>query len=308
MKLLINEPDRFPHEADTLLREPLELFFGPSIYGTPLNADVVWMRFAPLPLKEFTNLKAIICPATGVDHIKLPRPDIELLSLRGETEFLEDVHATSEFTVGLILAIMRNIDKASQRFVFDRMKFIGSELHGKTVLVVGRGRVGKQVGNILNAFGCLVLYVDKEHDIDASLPMADIVTVHVNLDDSTRGLFNAHMFAKMKRGTYFINTSRGAVVVDNDLIDALNTGRISRAAIDVFDHQRPPMHPKLLLTPHIAGCTDVSMSKCEIFLAKRLVEWKNNPRMPATSCEAANARQPRDHETVLQRVSEGNQV
>lgn len=245
------------------------------------ECEVLWCRlegsYKRATLSEFPNLKVVVTPTTGTDHIDndyCQKHGIEVLSLRGETEFLETVHATAEHTIALMLAVLRHIPFAATRT--ERHPYLlGTELHGKTVLIVGCGRVGKQVGKILDAFGCLVLYCDRDSDLLGTLPLADIVSVHVDLNETTREMFSRPEFTVMKPGAVFINTARGQVVDERELVRWMNQCNENRAAIDV--HANDPnlclVNGQLLITPHIGGYTRESREKTDVFMAKKLVAW-----------------------------------
>lgn len=178
---------------------------------------------------------------------------------------------TAEFTMGLMISLTRRIAEAD-RFVrsgqwnqFQPGVWDGMELRGKTLGIVGYGRIGKALAKRARAFDMKILFhrrtgVDSPEycSLDYLLQHADIVSVHTPINRDSKGLFNRDRFALMKRGAYFINVARGPVVVEADLVAALETGHLAGAALDVFE-QEPKVHPSLLgrenviLTPHIAG-------------------------------------------------------
>jgi D-3-phosphoglycerate dehydrogenase / 2-oxoglutarate reductase len=233
----------------------------------------------------------IACPATGTDHLDWARArGARVLSLR-DCGDLSSIRATVEHTIGLILSLTRRIPSAVEsvrRGEWDRMRFQGTDLADKTVAVIGVGRIGKQVSDILqHGFGMGPLWFDPAWNVQQSLPeflsIADLVTVHVSLNESSRGMFGPAEFAAMKPGAYFVNTSRGAVVDEAALLDALKSGHLSGAALDVLCDEPPkPDNPlvefareqpeRLILTPHLGGCTVESMERAEVLLARKLVE------------------------------------
>jgi len=243
-------------------------------------------------LKNAKSLLFIASATTGLDHIDTAYAgsrSIEVLSLGGETEFLKSIYATAEYTFALILALTRKIpfahmDAAKGRW--DRYKFIGSELNGKTLGIIGYGRVGKLVAGYARRFGMKVV----AHDIDTGnlnklLKVSDIVSVHLPLNKKTEGMMTAGLFRKMARRPYFINTSRGQIVNERALLSALESGRIKGAAIDVVREERSrntgssPLikyagtHDNLIITPHIAGASFESMEKTEVFIAQKIVKY-----------------------------------
>jgi D-3-phosphoglycerate dehydrogenase len=267
------------------------------------DAEILWIRlrhridaevFASAP-----RLRIIVSPTTGLNHIDIDvarQRGIMVLSLQGEREFLNDVRATAEHTVALMLSLMRSIPQAvdhTRRGLWSRDLFKGFELHQKTVGIVGYGRLGRLVGGYLKAFDCHLVASDPKEtpgDIKdgiwmAGLPellrISDIVSLHVSLTERTRGFFGEEQFAAMKPGAWFVNTARGELVDEAALLRALSSGRLAGAALDVLcdensgiaqnllvDYSRT--HEHLLITPHIGGCTFESMEKTEVFLAGRL--------------------------------------
>ena len=178
---------------------------------------------------------------------------------------------------------------------WDRYRFKGTELAGKLVAVIGYGRLGRNVAHYLLAFGAQVLAVDPfvvpaslEPGIAASglleaLESADIVTLHVGLGPATTRFFGRDQFNAMKRGARFVNTARGELIDEAALLDALTSGRLAGAALDVLSDenangmgshplvQHARSHHNLLITPHLGGCTDESLAKTEIFMAAKLL-------------------------------------
>jgi D-3-phosphoglycerate dehydrogenase len=249
------------------------------------------------------RLRIIATPTTGLNHINLEEAEsrgIWVLSLRGESDFLKNIRATAEHTLALMLALLRQIPAAAAHTGaggWDRDLFKGHELHGKTVGVVGYGRLGRIVARYLQAFDTHVLTADPSIDpgsvepdvtlmpLAQLLQEADLVTLHVNLCDETCGFFGREQFAAMRDRAWFINTSRGELVDESALLDALCSERLAGAALDVLCEERSdgmadhPLvayartHDNLLITPHIGGATHESMTKTEEFIARKLVAY-----------------------------------
>jgi D-3-phosphoglycerate dehydrogenase len=220
-----------------------------------------------------------------------------VLSLQGEREFLKEIRATAEHTLGLVLSLLRRLPAAARHVTnggWSRDPFQGAELHGKTAGIVGYGRLGRIVARYLNAFGCEVLASDPHVDprlIDPGvrlvstnelLQSSHLVSLHVNLCAETKGIFGRAAFESMRQGSWFINTARGELVDEDALLDALHSGRLAGAALDVVrgEHgERSPQspliayaaaHENLIITPHLGGCTAESMRKTEVFLAEKV--------------------------------------
>jgi D-3-phosphoglycerate dehydrogenase len=227
----------------------------------------------------------------------LERRGIRLVSLRGEVQFLKDVRATAEHTLGLMLALIRHIPQAAadvEAGHWRRDRFEGRELYGKTVGIVGYGRLGQIVSRYLQAFDTQVLISDPKLPAGYSdgaaraatlrhlLQNSDIVTLHVNLCDETLGFFTAENFQTMKPGSYFINTARGELIDEVALLEGLSSGRIAGAALDVLceesssgmaDHplvEYARRNDNVIITPHLGGCTAESKRKTESFLAEKV--------------------------------------
>jgi D-3-phosphoglycerate dehydrogenase len=237
--------------------------------------------------EECSKFDLIASPTTGLEHID--NRDIPLISLKGETDFLNDVHATAEHTWALIMALIRKVPMAHNDVCkgnWDREAWQGIELHGKKLGIVGYGRVGRQVAKYALAFGMKVLAIDEsephEYLLQRLLEESDIITVHVPLNDETEFMFNYEQFEQMKQNALFINTSRGAIVKESALLGALRMKRIGGAALDVLQEEPNPWgefidyakeNDNLIVTPHIAGNTIESRKKTQLFIANKIVEY-----------------------------------
>ncbi len=266
--------------------------------------DVVWFRLAHRIDREIlahaTRCRVLATPVTGLDHIDLiacQERCIRIVSLRGEFEFLRNVRATAELTVGLTLALLRQIPQAAASVLagaWDRDQFRGQELYGKKIGLVGVGRLGSLVAGYFRAFGAEVLGYDPRPDFPTQLctrvgslaelmRQSDIVSIHVAYSDDTRHLIGRHELAELRPGAILINTARGGIVDEHALIEALDRGQLAGAALDVLDGEpaitaEHPLvaysrrHANLLIVPHIGGNTRESFEKTECFLAGRVIE------------------------------------
>lgn len=219
-------------------------------------------------IEKLPNLKLVI--TTGMQNASV---DAAALAERGivfcGTEGVG--HATAELAWGLILALLRNIPREDRAIRQGRWQTsIGYGAKGKTLGIIGLGRLGSMVANYGKAFGLELLgwsrnLTDaraaevgvKRVDKDELFQRADIVTIHVNLNESSRGLVGAAELARMKPTAYIVNTSRGPIIDEAALLAALKGRRIAGAAIDVYDREPVPKdHPFLeldnvVLTPHL---------------------------------------------------------
>ncbi len=192
------------------------------------------------------------------------------------------IDATANLTIGLMIALVRGIPFADRAVRDDRWgdrsSFLCPDLTGMTLGIVGFGLVGRQVASRATAMGMKLLIHNRGDvseaaragsvrvvSLDELLSQSDIVSVHLRHTPETRAFFSAERFAGMKKGSYFLNTSRGEIVVEADLVDALNSGHIAGAALDVFEKEPVRADNPLLamsnvlLSPHLAGDTTTTM-------------------------------------------------
>jgi glyoxylate reductase len=170
--------------------------------------------------------------------------------------------ATADLAIGLMLAVMRRLVEGDDevrrtgRCIWEPLHHLGTGLQGKTLGIVGMGRIGSAVATRARAFGMHVL----GGRMDEAIAESDVISIHVPLKPETRHLFNAAAFARMKRGAFIINTSRGAVIDEAALCDALDSGQSGGAGLDVYENE-PAVNPRLLtmknvvLAPHIGSAT-----------------------------------------------------
>jgi len=175
--------------------------------------------------------------------------------------------ATADLTLALILAITRRIVEGDDemrtlgRCEWEPLKLLGASLQGKRLGIIGMGRIGTAVATRARAFGMEVIGVRSGESLDELLATSDIVSVHAPLTRETHHLLNATTLAKMKRGAYVINTARGAIVDENALCDALESGQLRGAGLDVYEFE-PEVNPRLLrmknvvILPHIGSATE----------------------------------------------------
>ncbi|MCD6221666.1 hypothetical protein J7K25_05870 [bacterium] len=253
-----------------------------------------------LVLDRADSLKIIATPTTGTDHIDLrtaARKGIEIISLKGDYKFLKNVQATAELAWLLVMALLRNFPRALQSVKEGRWEssnFRGHELYGKILGIIGYGRLGKMMSRFAHAFRMKVIAYDpykkitdprvKQVTKEELFATADIITIHVPLDEETRGSVGFRELYLMKKGSYLINTSRGDVIDEKALLDVLESGHLSGAALDVLSGERNsnlsnhPLinyartHSNLLITPHIGGVTFESQSKAFLRIVYKLRE------------------------------------
>jgi glyoxylate reductase len=175
--------------------------------------------------------------------------------------------ATADLTMALILAVTRRVVegdaelRALGRCEWDPLMLLGTSLQGKRLGIVGLGRIGSAVAVRARAFGMDVIGVRRGEPVDELLATSDVVSLHAPLSDETRHIIDRESLARMKRGAYLVNTSRGALVDEDALCDALDSGQLRGAALDVYEFE-PDVNPRLLamknvvIVPHIGSATD----------------------------------------------------
>jgi D-3-phosphoglycerate dehydrogenase len=233
-------------------------------------------------LRAGKNLIAVGRAGVGLDNI-----DMDAASELGiVVTFTPDQNSISaaELTLTLMLSLTRKVPAATADTAaggWNRQQFVGTELYGKTLGIVGAGKIGFLVAQRARAFGMNILAYDpflspdnvllselraELVDLDTLLSQSDVVSCHVPGSPTTDGLINRDRLAKMKPSAFFINTARGQVIVEDDLIEALTSGKIAGAALDVRTTE-PPTDSRfnglknVLLTPHIAAFTTEAQNR-----------------------------------------------
>lgn len=261
------------------------------------DANALIVRSKPVVTRRVIEaareLKIIARAGVGLDNI-----DVKAAEERGIVVINAPASSTqsvAELAVGLMLAVARKIaltDRKMRQGEWAKKHGMGVELYGKTLGVIGFGRIGKAVAKICKyGFGMKVLYYDTRRDLEAEkeigaeyrdlddlLREADIVTLHVPLLPSTTHLINEEKLRLMKKTAILINTSRGAVVDTNALIRALKEGWIAGAGLDVYEEEPlPPNHPltkldNVVLTPHIGASTQEAQARAGLEVAEKIIE------------------------------------
>jgi len=311
LRILLAEESSFSQEGIQALTELGQLettnLTQEELYKRIHNYDVLVLRLglrADKPLfKDSNQLKVIITPTTGLDHIDLEvaeQEGVAVLSLKGERAFLDQVYSTAEHTFGLLLALLRKIPSsfnAVKGYQWRRDLYRGRELDGKVLGLVGCGRLGTMMVRYATVFGMDVLVYDPYQkqlpevitlcsSLYDLLSRSDIISLHVPLNEETRGMFSRKEFGWMKPGAYLINTSRGAVIDEYVLLNALISGKLSGAALDVLcdehlieNNRENPLieyakeHDNLIITPHIGGAAYESVRKADMFVIDKLKTW-----------------------------------
>jgi D-3-phosphoglycerate dehydrogenase / 2-oxoglutarate reductase len=245
-------------------------------------------------LEAGKNLKVIGRAGVGVDNI-----DVTAAVAKGITIVNSPLAASiavAEHTLGLMLALARTTSQADASIKqgrWEKSSFMGSELHGKCLGILGLGRIGGQVAQLAAAFGMKILAYDPNLPADQFqkrganpatleevLVAADYLTLHLPLVSSTRGLIGSVQIKSMKSGARIISISRGGILDEAALREALDSGHIAGAGLDVFTDEPPQpdsiaVHPKVISTPHIGAQTHEAQSRAGLAIAEEVITVLN---------------------------------
>jgi D-3-phosphoglycerate dehydrogenase len=253
------------------------------------------VRFDAEMLGSATNLRAFVTATTGADHVDqkaLEARGLPLLTLRGQP-VLRELTPAAELSWLLLMACARKLRAPVEDVlngVWDRNRHPGLMLKGRTLGIVGCGRIGQWMARYAQAFGMQRIGYDPHLDTwpseitQRTLPQllqeADAVTIHVPLNDATRGLIGAREFELMRPGTILVNTSRGEIVDEAALLRALESGKVGAAGLDVLmgepDVAAHPLrtyaqrHQNLTITPHIGGFSPDAVATVLKFCCQRI--------------------------------------
>src|SRR5205807_6188315 len=264
------------------------------------------------------KVKIVGRAGVGLDNIDVPaasRQGVIVVNVPGGNTI-----SAAEHTVAMLLALSRNIPQANASLKageWKRPQFTGTELQGKVLGLVGLGRIGREVAKRCQSFGMSILGYDpyaseefaknfniKLGSLDDLCAHADFITVHVPLNDSTRHMFNAKLFKKLKEGVRLINCARGGIIDEKALADAIQAGHVKGAAIDVFEDEPPKKDNPLLsllnviVTPHLAASTEEAQVKVAQELAETLRDYfltgavRNAVNLPAIDAEQYKVLEP----------------
>lgn len=244
-------------------------------------------------IARMNSMEVIGRAGAGVDNIDLnaaSKKGILVMNTPGGNTI-----STAEHTLAMMLSLCRNIPQANQSILqskWDRKKFSGTELRGKTLAILGLGKIGKEVAKRAKAFGMNIIGYDpliseeaaneigvKLFKLEEIWSLADIITVHVPLNSETKNLINKHVLQKCKKGVKLINCARGGIINEKDLYEALENGIVSGAAIDVYETEPPDFsnpllhHPKVVCTPHLGASTEEAQELVAIQIAEQIVDY-----------------------------------
>lgn len=299
------------------LRSIIGEYHGLAIRGaTKVTADVIAAAH---------NLKVIGRAGAGLDNVDIPaasKRGIVVMNTPGGNTV-----TTAEHALSLLMALARNIPQANASMKegkWEKKKFSGTEIFNKTLGIIGLGKIGKVVADRAKGLGMNVIAYDpflsedqanqlgvKLCSLDEVLSESHFISLHVPLTNETRGLINAKTIAKMRDGVRIINCSRGAVVNEDDLCDAIESGKVAGAAIDVFTVEPPGKTrlvslEKVVCTPHLGASTQEAQDNVAIAVATQIRDYlidgviRNAVNAPAVTGEALVTLRP--YLTLAQRL------
>ncbi len=286
-----------------MLSADFDVDYDPSLFERPTDLENAVSDCRALIVRNRTTVtEALLDVGTGLEVIGrlgvgLDNIDMRACKTRGVRVFPAtgaNVVSVAEYVIASLLILIRGAFSATSEVLagdWPRNRYMGRELSGKTLGIVGFGAIGRAVASRALAMGMRVVatdaFIDPESacwekhgvtplDTPTLLSESDAVTLHVPLNDQTRHLIDRSAIARMKRGSIIVNTSRGGVVDEAALVHALRSGRLGGAALDVFENEPLPAAshlqdaPNLLLTPHIAGVTAESNERVGTMIAERV--------------------------------------
>ena len=249
-------------------------------------------------IQSAPNLKVIGRCGVGVDNIDIDAAGEKgIIVVNAPSATTESV---AELTMGLIFALARQITRADASMKngkWPKNEFMGVELYGKTLGIIGFGRIGSTVGQMAAAIGmrinaCCDFSIPETIRIiggellmiDEIIERSDFITIHTPLTEKTKGMINAETINRMKDGVYLVCTARGGIVDENALLEALKSGKVAGAALDVFEKEPPKnmeliSHPNLIATPHIAGQTSEAQRRASVDISKEVLAALKNEKL-----------------------------
>uniref|UniRef100_A0A8C4P099 phosphoglycerate dehydrogenase n=1 Tax=Dicentrarchus labrax TaxID=13489 RepID=A0A8C4P099_DICLA len=257
--------------------------------ATKVTADII---------NAADNLKIIGRAGTGVDNV-----DVDAATKKGiivmNTPSGNTISA-AELTCALLMSLSRNVPQAAMSMKqgnWDRKKFMGAELFGKVLGIVGLGRIGKEVASRMQSFGMRTIGYDpitppevsaswgvEQMSLEQLWPQCDYITVHTPLMPSTVGLLNDETFAKCKKGVKVVNCARGGIIDEAALVRALESGQCGGAGLDVFVEEPPKErslinHPNVISCPHLGASTKEAQARCGEDIALQIVDMVQGKKL-----------------------------
>ncbi|CAK7025278.1 MAG: Hydroxypyruvate reductase [Peptostreptococcus russellii] len=247
------------------------------------------------------RLKLVVRGGVGLDNIDVAYAKARGIEVRNTP--CASSNAVAELVLCEMLVLARNVKLANltlQEGVWAKKKLKGTEIHGKTLGLIGFGNIARSLAEKANNLGMNVIYNDIVEHIDARecfkfakfeeiIEKADYITVHTPLTEDTKYMFNKEVFKNMKETAFFINCARGGIVQEEDLLEAINTNEIAGAAIDCFENEPQPIegllnHPKVTVTPHIGASTREAQERIGLEIADIVINYFTCILVNASGC------------------------
>jgi len=318
MITIITEPEDYSSRALAVYKELGHIYLWPELSENKKSeikakADILVVQLGykidRTWLDDMPQLKIIATNTTGLNHIDTDyafKKGLKIISLRGQTGFLKKITSTAELTLGLMLASVRHISSSCSGVKsgkWDRNYFRGNQLSGKTLGIIGYGRLGKIMARYAKVLGMQVVVSDpyvkvKDSKIKAValnqlFKSSDIVSLHVLLNERNKGFIKFNHFKLMKPSAFFINTARAELIEKDALYKALSQKIIKGAAIDVMDDesadgshlkndplwQYAKSNDNLIITPHIGGATFEAMHITEDYIANLVKNYIKHKKL-----------------------------
>lgn len=310
MQIGIVECNQFSATAIKKLNEigEVSLFKGGDLKNFVEDKEILFIRLKykidESLLRGSDKIKIICTPTTGLNHIDTDYTSlkqIEIISLKGETDFLSNIRATPEHTLGLIFALLRNYNKGfiTKKTDFNRDLFKGHEIYQNKFGIIGFGRVGKLLSRYLHSLGGEVFYYDIDPQIspvynetrtlslEDLINLTNVVILCASFSENNRSLINKY-YIDLMRDKFFINTARGELIDENYLLKKIEDNHFKGVAIDVIANETDNKNIDKMLqlchshhfivTPHIGGATYESMERTEIFIVDKLISHLNRKK------------------------------
>ncbi|MFN4131636.1 MAG: phosphoglycerate dehydrogenase [Caldimicrobium sp.] len=326
MKILISDP--LSEEGINIIKEAgLEVIYKPGLSPEELKREIsevsaLIIRSGTKVTREIIeagkNLRVIGRAGTGLDNVDIQAANeygIVVMNVPGGNTL-----SAAEHTLALLFALARKIPQANNSVkngLWERKKFMGVELNNKILGIIGLGRIGSIVAERALCLQMKVIAYDPFVTPEAAAKKgielvsleelyakADFITIHTPLTKETYHLINREAFAKMKEGVYIINCARGGIIDEEALFEAINSGKVAGAALDVFEKEPvPPHHPllksdKVIATPHLGASTIEAQKTVAIEIAKQVVDFllhgivRNAVNVPSISAELLKTLKP----------------
>ena len=286
--------------VDSLKRAGLVVDYKPEIKASELVAtvkdyDVIIVRSRTKVTKEIidaSNAKIIARVGVGLDNVDVKAAEAKNIRVINAPEAASI--AVAELAIGLMIALARSIPRAdseNKKGNWTKKDLMGTQLSGKYLGIVGVGNIGRNIGRMakalrMNLIGYDPYPINREFiaetgmvvtDLNTLVESSDFITCHVPSTPETKHMFNADRFAKMKPGAYLVNTSRGEIIDENALYEALKESRLAGAALDVFEVEPPTNKllvglPNVICTPHIGAQTKEAQELASIVIAEKVIQ------------------------------------